>query len=519
MHIGNFRILRILGEGGMGRVWLGEQMHLGYPVVVKSLHPHYAQEERLRARFFQEARLLQKLHHPAIVRLYDFIIQEGTPYLIMEYVQGQSLEQYLAQKGSLSVEETLTFLQPIFEALSYLHQQNIIHRDLKPANILLLPEGGAKLIDFGIAKALEEDLKLTQTGMQVGTVLYMAPEQIQGKPISPQTDLYAMGLIVYECLFGQFPWEWRGLSALELYQKLLNETPPLPQWAPENWKAFFRKALEKNAEARYPSAQEMGNALAQLLPNSKSPVLTGSNKEKTQHSALSPPTSLPDALPSPLPKAPSIPSPNPPEAREPPEPTPRSTHFPLPKKPSLLLTLLIGVAGTIGAIFFLLSALEDKETTSSLSKKKKNLEDTVLSAEIQKALLRKLQNIARSSADKIQWAELPTYKTYLLEDTVSIGFTRYFSQTESDFEEIAEPCYLSGVPIGRPKGKRKIRIEYEVQLACTQQGKAFLTYRYDRRSHSFTVFELRWPQEGTPPCKEEYKMEVSREVSDCKPDY
>jgi serine/threonine protein kinase len=184
VSIGNYILVRPLGEGGMGTVYLAQHYHLRYYAVVKSLHPHYAQNEALRQRFFTEAQVMAQLSHPAIVRLYDFVIHEGVPYLIMEYVQGTPLDEVIATRGALSPEEGYLILSPIWEALHYLHSQKIIHRDIKPSNIMVLPEGGAKLIDFGIAKALDSDYKLTQTGMQVGTVLYMAPEQIQGNPVS-----------------------------------------------------------------------------------------------------------------------------------------------------------------------------------------------------------------------------------------------------------------------------------------------------------------------------------------------
>lgn len=500
----------------MGAVWLGQHTHLGHNAVIKSLHPQYAQNPHLRERFFLEARLLSQLNHPAIVRLYDFIIQGETPYLIMEYVQGETLEAYLTTHGLLSPEEAYALLKPIFEALAYLHSQKIIHRDLKPANILVLPEGGAKLIDFGIAKALEEDLKLTQTGMQVGTLLYMAPEQIQGHPVSPQTDLYAMGLIVYECLFGRFPWEWQGLTPYELYQRLLTEPPPLPQWTPEPWKAFFAKALAKNAAARYPSAQEMAEALAALSSDKKPPPAIALDKEREPHPAPSTPSLIGKYAPSP-PVESRSPTPSRPATQHSspePAPSPAPTSL-LLGRPFFLLALLIGIVGTIGALFLLLSA-PGGEDTRAHPRKPKILDNPALSEEIRKALLRKLQNIARSSTDTIQWAELPTYKTYPLEGSLSVAFTRRFSKKDSAFEEVTEPCYLSGIPIGPPKGKRIIRIEYEVDLTCIQQDEATLTYQYDQRSHGFAAFDLRWPQESRPSCEEKSKVEVNREVGDCE---
>ena len=337
--IGNYILVRPLGEGGMGTVYLAQHYHLQYYAVVKSLHPHYAQNEALRQRFFTEAQVMAQLSHPAIVRLYDFVIHEGVPYLIMEYVQGTPLDEVIATRGALSPEEGYLILSPIWEALHYLHSQKIIHRDIKPSNIMVLPEGGAKLIDFGIAKALDSDYKLTQTGMQVGTVLYMAPEQIQGNPVSFQIDLYAMGLVTYETLFGRFPWDWQGKTQFQLYQMLLSEAPPIPTWTPKPWKTFFDKALAKNPSDRYPSALEMKKAFEALILNSGAHSPAPTYQESTQPSPESPP------------ETPLTPSPTPPPSNSN-LPTPSTT----PKKaspiliPLLLILLVIGAGGLIAFI-------------------------------------------------------------------------------------------------------------------------------------------------------------------------
>jgi len=339
MQVGNYILVRPLGEGGMGTVYLAQHYHLRYYAVVKSLHPHYAQNEALRQRFFTEAQVMAQLSHPAIVRLYDFIIHEGVPYLIMEYVQGTPLDEVIATRGALSPEEGYLILSPIWEALHYLHSQKIIHRDIKPSNIMVLPEGGAKLIDFGIAKALDSDYRLTQTGMQVGTVLYMAPEQVQGNPVSFQTDLYAMGLVTYETLFGRFPWDWQGKTQFQLYQMLLTEAPSIPTWAPTPWKTFFDKALAKNPSDRYPSALEMKKAFEALILNSGTHSLAPIHQDLPQPSPESPP------------ETPLAPSPTPP---------PSNSNLPTssttPKKaspiliPLLLILLLIGISGLIAFI-------------------------------------------------------------------------------------------------------------------------------------------------------------------------
>jgi serine/threonine protein kinase len=344
--IGNYTLIRPLGEGGMGTVYLAQHQHLQYYAVVKSLHPHYAQNEALRQRFYTEAQLMAQVAHPAIVRLYDFVIQDGVPYLIMEYVHGTPLDNVLATRGALAPEEAFPILAPIWEALTYLHSRKIVHRDIKPSNIMVLPEGGAKLIDFGIAKSLDNDYRLTQTGMQVGTVLYMAPEQIQGAPVSPQTDLYAMGLVAYECLFGRFPWDWQGKTQFQLYQMLLTEAPPIPQWVPPEWRDFFNVALAKDPKDRYASAEAMAAAFATRIlraeqeeePLVPEPVSQPSVEAHTEASI----TPAPPAAS--LPARASADSPAPPPSSALP---PRKTT--LPVLPVLLL-LIVGIAVLVAFI-------------------------------------------------------------------------------------------------------------------------------------------------------------------------
>ena len=343
--IGNYTLIRPLGEGGMGTVYLAQHQHLQYYAVVKSLHPHYAQNEALRQRFYTEAQLMAQVTHPAIVRLYDFVIQDGVPYLIMEYVHGTPLDNVLATRGALAPEEAFPILAPIWEALTYLHSRKIVHRDIKPSNIMVLPGGGAKLIDFGIAKSLDNDYRLTQTGMQVGTVLYMAPEQIQGAPVSPQTDLYAMGLVAYECLFGRFPWDWQGKTQFQLYQMLLTEAPPIPQWVPPEWRDFFDVALAKDPKNRYASAEAMAAAFATRIlkaeqeeePLVPEPVSQPSVEAHTEASI----TPAPPAAS--LPARASADSPAPPPSSAPP---PRKTTSPIL---SVLLRLILigGIAALV----------------------------------------------------------------------------------------------------------------------------------------------------------------------------
>ncbi|MCX7651704.1 MAG: serine/threonine protein kinase [Bacteroidia bacterium] len=266
MTVGEYNIIQELASGGMGKVYIGQHVHLGGLAVIKTLLPEYAQNEVLVRRFYTEARIMAELDHPAIVKLYDFSIQDGMPYLVMEYVHGRSLEEVLnAQSGNpLGIDWVMANLSSIFDALGYIHRKDIIHRDIKPSNIIILPEGGSKLLDFGIAKAMDADYKLTQTGTHIGTALYMAPEQVADGAVSPQTDLFAMGLIIYQCLFGRYPWAWEGKTLFQIYQTILTERPPIPAEAPEIVHFFFDKALAKSPKERFSSAEAMLTGLREI---------------------------------------------------------------------------------------------------------------------------------------------------------------------------------------------------------------------------------------------------------------
>ena len=310
MQVGSYTILRELGEGGMGKVYLAQHVHTGRIAVLKSLLPQYAQNEKVVQRFYQEGKVLAQLSHPAIVQLYDFFVEQGIPYLVMEYVEGEPLDALLERiRKPLAWEWILRKMTPILQALAYVHSQGVIHRDLKPSNIMIIPKGGAKLLDFGIAKAMDVDLKLTQTGTQVGTALYMAPEQIRGEPVSPRADLYAMGLILYQCAFGRYPWAYEGKTQFEIYQMLLTEPPPIPEWATPAERRFFERALAKRPGERFRSAEEMLEALKEVVQPAKLEPSSSQSAPQPRPEQVSPSTTPP--LSEPAPEKPTSNSPQP----------------------------------------------------------------------------------------------------------------------------------------------------------------------------------------------------------------
>jgi serine/threonine protein kinase len=205
--LGTYTIERKLGRGGMGTVFLAVDAVSGQRVAVKVLPASLARERNVRERFIQEARALAALDHPGIVPLITFAQEGDDRFLVMKYVEGRSLEQLLRLEGVLSPSVAVTILREICEALAYAHGRGVVHRDIKPANVLLDARGHVVVVDFGIARKLEGEKRLTQTGMLMGTPQYMAPEQIEGQPVDGRCDLYACGLLLFEMLAGRPPFD------------------------------------------------------------------------------------------------------------------------------------------------------------------------------------------------------------------------------------------------------------------------------------------------------------------------
>ncbi len=231
-EIPGYRVLRRLGEGGMGEVFLGEDVELGRRVAVKLISKRVASDATLTARFLREARLLATIEHPHVVRVYSFGRTEERPYLVMEYVEGQSLGELIRNKGPLPLTEALRILREAIEGLQAAHELNIIHRDIKPANILLDRRGGVRVADFGLAKRsssgpADGDSAITQSGYFVGSPHYLAPEQAQGEPTDFRSDVYSLGVVLYEMLTGERP--FTGATPVAVLAKHLHD--PLPALA------------------------------------------------------------------------------------------------------------------------------------------------------------------------------------------------------------------------------------------------------------------------------------------------
>jgi len=261
-QIDNFRIVAKIGDGGMGSVYRAVDVLLERDVALKFLRPELARDPDLAERFRAEAQVLARLHHPHIAALYGLHRHGDDFFMAMEYVPGETLEQVLARVGRLSVEQAMAVASMVLDALEYAHKRGIVHRDIKTANIILTPEGEVKVMDFGIARVLGT-ARRTRLGFIVGTLNYMAPEQIQGLDADGRTDLYALGIVLHEMLAGRLPFEadteWTLMQA-----QVQQSPPPLRSLVavPEPLEAAVLHSLAKSPADRPQSATEFKRALA-----------------------------------------------------------------------------------------------------------------------------------------------------------------------------------------------------------------------------------------------------------------
>jgi len=264
-QLGSYQIIDKLGAGGMASVYLGYQAAVDRQVAIKVLPPHPGLDSAFVERFEQEARTIAKLQHPHILPLFDYGKQDDIIYLVMAYVDGGTLEDRIAQ-GGIQLRTIEKILREIASALDYAHRQGIIHRDIKPANILLDGEGHALLADFGIAKLAESSANLTGTGV-VGTPAYMSPEQAQGLSIDPRSDIYSLGVVVYQMLTGEQPFD--APSAMQLILKIIQDPPPniLQKVAslPEELGEVMQTVLAKDPDERYQTASAFAEAFSQAI--------------------------------------------------------------------------------------------------------------------------------------------------------------------------------------------------------------------------------------------------------------
>jgi serine/threonine-protein kinase len=248
---GRYRLLHRVGSGGMADVWCAEDMQLSRRVALKLLHRRFAEDPEFVERFKREASSAASLTHPNVVSVFDRGAWEGTYYIAMEYLDGRSLKQIIREEAPLDQLSAIDLTIQILRAARFAHQRGVVHRDIKPHNVIVDAEGRAKVTDFGIARAGASDM--TETGSIMGTAQYLPPEQAQGLAVSPQSDLYAIGVVLYEMLTGRVPFD--GDSAVTIALKQVSEAPVAPSaWnpaVPAELDAIVLRALEKAPAARF----------------------------------------------------------------------------------------------------------------------------------------------------------------------------------------------------------------------------------------------------------------------------
>ncbi len=265
-----YQIIKTLGEGGMANVYLAHDTILDRNVAVKVLRGDLASDEKFVRRFQREALSASSLSHPNIVEMYDVGEDDGQYYIVMEYVDGKTLKQVLKQRGHLSITEVVDIMLQLTDGMAHAHDAYIIHRDIKPQNIMILSNGMIKITDFGVATAMNST-QLTQTNSVMGTVHYLPPEQAQGKGSTIRSDIYSMGIMMYELLTGLVP--YKGDNAVEIALKHLKE--PLPSVRkinaniPQSVENVIIRATAKNPKNRYVDAREMHEDLKTCLDDSR----------------------------------------------------------------------------------------------------------------------------------------------------------------------------------------------------------------------------------------------------------
>ena len=302
-RFGAYEVLDELGAGGMGRVYRANNVALERVVALKTLAPQFSADQEFVQRFLKEARVAARLNHPNIVQIYDFGCVEGVYYLAMEYVDGQSLGTLL-KRGRFSEHDALLIVRRAVRALAVAHAEGIVHRDIKPDNLILTAKGDLKVVDLGIAKRVDEDQSLTQTGQAVGTPHYISPEQIRGlKDIDARADIYSLGATFYHLVTGSVP--YKGTSgALVMSMHLTHPLPDPRRYEPalsEGLCRVLRKTMAKEREERYADVYALDRDLYRLqmgeMPEADEPSATGiatlvdSRRVETPQSAraLSPP--------------------------------------------------------------------------------------------------------------------------------------------------------------------------------------------------------------------------------------
>src|SRR5262245_44218639 len=275
--IGRYEIIDEIGHGAMGIVYLAHDPRIDRRVAIKTIHAldvlPAVEADEMRLRFTREAQAAGRLQHPGIVTIFDVGEHEGTWFIAMEYIEGETLESFTKKERLLPPRKTLELIGQACDALDYAHQQQIVHRDIKPANLMLLRNGRVKITDFGLAK--NPSANLTQDGILIGTPNYMSPEQVMGRPLDGRSDLFSLGVVLYELLTGERPFGGDTISTI-IY-RVLHELPKAPEKLntslPLLLSQVIARAMEKEPARRFQTGEELAAALQGYLDAVRAPQM------------------------------------------------------------------------------------------------------------------------------------------------------------------------------------------------------------------------------------------------------
>lgn len=336
-QIGDFKLLKRLGKGGMGEVFLAHQVSLDRKVAFKTLSKQLASKKSFIERFYREARSMAKLDHPHVVRGYAVGEADGIHYVAMEFIDGRSLHDWMKKLARIEIGDAVHVAIRCAEALEHAHELNIIHRDIKPDNVLVTKSGIVKVADLGLAKALDDDMSMTQSGTGLGTPYYMPPEQARNaKYVDGRSDIYALGCMLYYCVTGAHPFE--GDSTLEIItakeRGIFKSARRVNPAVPERLDLIIDKALAKDPSHRYQTCTDLINDLDSLqmdvetLSFAEEAVVSPSTSRSARHTPRARRSSAPSSQPSPTP-SPGAATPKPRERRRPVKPSSSSSMRPV----------------------------------------------------------------------------------------------------------------------------------------------------------------------------------------------
>jgi serine/threonine-protein kinase len=271
-QIGKYVVVRLIGEGGMGRVYEATDPIINRRVAIKTISSHLLQTPEARGRFLREAQAAGQLSHPNLITIHDIAEHEGAPFIVMEYLDGEELTGVIAKRRT-PLDMKLRMMIDVCEGLAFAHMKGLVHRDIKPANIFITKQQHVKILDFGLARGLESDL--TQTGNVVGTPSYMAPEQVRGEPIDQRADIFAAGVVLYELLSGRKPFSGQTTAAT-IYQVLEHRPQPVDELDPTlpgDLAKIVQRAIEKDPAARYQRIEEMAADLERIKVGADSTLI------------------------------------------------------------------------------------------------------------------------------------------------------------------------------------------------------------------------------------------------------